>query len=131
MAWAPLDVLFAYFIIAILIAAGLVLASKENPESSAQLKTLTDESTSMYECGFEPFHEPQEVYFVPYFSVAVLFLLFDLELVYLFPWMLSPAFELGRNLAVVSSFILFIAVGLWLEWRAESFNLFKAQQLSI
>lgn len=131
MSWSPLDTLLSYFIVAVVVAGALLLVSKENPETSAHFKMLTNESTSMYECGFEPFHEPSELYFVPYFSVAVLFLLFDLELVYLLPLVLNSNVELGRSLCIVLSFVGFIAFGLWLEWRAESFNLFKAQQLAV
>lgn len=129
--WMPLEYIIYYFILALAVASLLIHISKESPESLAQLTILSDENTSTYECGFEPFAEPQEVFFVPFFSVAILFLIFDLELVYLYPWVLNSEFEDLRSFSVICTFIAFIAFGLFLEWRSGSLNFFKAQQVSL
>ena len=44
---------------------------------------------SVYECGFDPFHNPGEPFSIRFFLIAILFLVFDLEISYLFPWSLS------------------------------------------
>lgn len=129
LAWTPIDNVLLYFCATVAVAGLLIYVSKENPESSSQLGVLTDERTSMYECGFEPFQEPQELFFVPYFSTAVLFLIFDLELIYLFPWLLYSEFDVLRSAFIVSTFLVFIVFGLLLEWRAGSLNFSKPQQL--
>lgn len=77
--------ILTYSVVTFGVAVLLLYISKENPEALSNLGVLTDEGTSMYECGFEPFQEPQELFFVPYFSTAILFLVFDLELIYLIP----------------------------------------------
>ena len=44
------------------------------------------EKISSYECGFEPFEDARNRFDVRFYIVSILFLIFDLELVYLFPW---------------------------------------------
>ena len=48
-------------------------------------KELTFEKTSPYECGFEPFGDSHLVFNVQFFIVGILFMLFDLELAFIFP----------------------------------------------
>jgi NADH-quinone oxidoreductase subunit A len=48
-------------------------------------KDVTFEKTSPYECGFEPFGDGHLIFNVQFFIVGILFMLFDLELAYLFP----------------------------------------------
>lgn len=47
------------------------------------------EKASPYECGFEPFGLTQSVFNIQFFIVGILFMIFDLELAYLFPWVLN------------------------------------------
>ena len=44
------------------------------------------EKTSAYECGFEPFEDSRTRFDVKFYLVAILFIIFDLEIVFLFPW---------------------------------------------
>lgn len=46
------------------------------------------EKLTSYECGFEPFEDTRSPFDVQFYLVAVLFLLFDLEISFLFPWVL-------------------------------------------
>jgi NADH-quinone oxidoreductase subunit A len=48
-------------------------------------KEVTFEKTSSYECGFEPFGDAHSIFNIQFFVVGILFMLFDLELAYLFP----------------------------------------------
>lgn len=52
-------------------------------------KTNTYEKRSAYECGFEPFGNTKINFDVHFYVVAVLFLIFDLEISYLLPWVLN------------------------------------------
>lgn len=49
-------------------------------------KTPDKEKVSVYECGFDPFHSPGKPFSIRFFLIAILFLVFDLEISYLFPW---------------------------------------------
>ena len=54
--------------------------SVQNPDS---------EKMSAYECGFEPFEDARNKFDVRFYIVAILFIIFDIEVVYLFPWSVS------------------------------------------
>ncbi|MDH4316386.1 MAG: NADH-quinone oxidoreductase subunit A, partial [Gammaproteobacteria bacterium] len=47
------------------------------------------EKLSPYECGFEPFEDSRMKFDVRYYLVAILFIIFDLEIAFLFPWAVS------------------------------------------
>jgi len=48
-----------------------------------------NEKLSAYECGFNPFGDARAKFEVRYYLVAILFIIFDLELLFLFPWVIS------------------------------------------
>jgi NADH-quinone oxidoreductase subunit A len=91
----------------VMIGASVVLA-KQNPNS---------EKLSPYECGFEPFEDARMRFDVRYYLVAILFIIFDLEVAFLFPWAVSLG-DIG--LFGFWSMIVFLAVltvGFAYEWR--------------
>ena len=49
-------------------------------------KAISVEKTSAYECGFEPFDDARKSFDIQYYIVGVLFLIFDLEIAFFFPW---------------------------------------------
>jgi len=72
---------------------------------------------SPYECGFEPFEDTRMKFDVRYYLVAILFIVFDLEIAFLFPW----AVALGRiglaGLIAMGIFLAILVVGFIYEWR--------------
>lgn len=50
------------------------------------IQTPDPEKTSAYECGFEPFEDARNRFDIRFYIVAILFLIFDIEVAYLFPW---------------------------------------------
>jgi NADH-quinone oxidoreductase subunit A len=54
-------------------------------------KNTNAEKLSAYECGFEPFDEARKTFDVHFYIVAILFIIFDLEIIFLFPWVYSAA----------------------------------------
>jgi NADH-quinone oxidoreductase subunit A len=52
---------------------------------SLAIQTPDPEKTSAYECGFEPFEDARNRFDVRFYIVAILFLIFDIEVAYLFP----------------------------------------------
>jgi len=80
-------------------------------------KNPDPEKLSAYECGFEPFSDSRMEFDVRFYLVAILFVIFDLEIAFLFPWAIS----LG-NIGLVGfiSMMIFLAiltVGFIYEWR--------------
>ncbi len=75
------------------------------------------EKLSPYECGFEPFEDARGKFDVRFYLVAILFIIFDLEVAFLFPWAIS----LGRiGLLGFWSMVIFLGiltVGFVYEWK--------------
>ncbi len=92
---------------AVIVIASLVIA-RQRPDS---------EKLSPYECGFEPFADARSKFDVRFYLVSILFIIFDLEVAFLFPW----AVTLGRiGLFGFWSMIVFLAVltvGFIYEWK--------------
>jgi NADH-quinone oxidoreductase subunit A len=90
-----------------IVAASYVLA-RQRPDS---------EKVSAYECGFEAFDDARSQFDVRFYLVAILFIIFDLEVAFLFPW----AVALGDiGLLGFWSMIVFLAVltiGFVYEWK--------------
>ncbi len=75
------------------------------------------EKNSAYECGFEPFEDARAKFDVRFYLVAILFIIFDLEVAFLFPWAvaLKDIGLLGFWSMVV--FLGILTVGFIYEWR--------------
>ncbi len=75
------------------------------------------EKVSAYECGFEAFDDARQKFDVRFYLVAILFIIFDLEVAFLFPWAIS----LGQiGLFGFWSMMIFLAVltvGFLYEWK--------------
>ena len=91
----------------IMIALGFVLAP-HRPDS---------EKLSPYECGFEAFEDSRMKFDVRYYLVAILFILFDLEIAFLFPWavVLEKIGIFGFWAMVI--FLGILVVGFIYEWK--------------
>ena len=75
------------------------------------------EKLSPYECGFEAFEDARMKFDVRYYLVAILFILFDLEIAFLFPW--AVVFnEIGTfGFVAMVIFLAILVVGFIYEWR--------------
>jgi NADH-quinone oxidoreductase subunit A len=75
------------------------------------------EKTSAYECGFEPFEDAHMKFDVRYYLVAILFIIFDLEIAFLFPWAIVLD-EIGVfGLLSMFLFLAILVVGFVYEWK--------------
>ena len=101
-----------FLIIALVISLGFIVLnfafSPKNPDP---------EKLSAYECGFEPFNDSRMEFDIRFYLVAILFIIFDLEIAFLFPW----AITLGNiGLFGFSSMMLFLfilTIGFIYEWK--------------
>ena len=72
---------------------------------------------SPYECGFEAFEDARMKFDVRYYLIAILFILFDLEIAFLFPWaVVLPEIGLEGFVAMMV-FLLILVVGFAYEWK--------------
>lgn len=115
---APAEFLENYFpiIVFLAIAAGLsvamvlvsVLFSPSRPDS---------EKLSAYECGFEAFDDARHKFDVRFYLVAILFIIFDLEVAFLFPWAVSLGSIGMFGFWSMVVFFGVLTVGLVYEWK--------------
>jgi NADH-quinone oxidoreductase subunit A len=91
----------------VMIALGFILGTRR-PDS---------EKNSPYECGFEAFEDARMKFDVRYYLVAILFIIFDLEIAFLFPWavVLDKIGMVGLLAMVV--FLGILVVGFIYEWK--------------
>ena len=91
----------------IMLSVGSLLApNRPNPEK-----------LSPYECGFEAFEDARMKFDVRYYLVAILFILFDLEIAFLFPWAVVLQ-DIGfEGFVAMMIFLLILIVGFAYEWK--------------
>ncbi len=91
----------------ILLGLGLILGNgQKDPEK-----------LSPYECGFEPFEDSRLKFDVRYYLVAILFIIFDLEIAFLFPWAVSLDAVGVFGLVAMGIFLTVLVVGFIYEWK--------------
>jgi NADH-quinone oxidoreductase subunit A len=98
--------------IAIAMAGAMVVASyiiaRQRPNS---------EKASAYECGFEAFDDARSKFDVRFYLVSILFIIFDLEVAFLFPWAVSLG-EIGLfGFWSMVVFLAILTIGFIYEWR--------------
>lgn len=75
------------------------------------------EKISAYECGFSPFDETRSPFDIKFFLVSILFLIFDLEVLFLFPWCLTLG-QIGLfGFSTMMIFLIVLAIGFVYEWK--------------
>lgn len=94
------------------IGAGMLILGHLLPPRSP-----SPEKEQPYECGFEPFEDSRMKFDVRYYLVVILFVLFDLEVAFLFPWAVALEQVGAYGLIAMGVFLLILAIGFVYEWR--------------
>ncbi len=107
-----------YFPVLVFIVAGIVLGvapillgwliAPNRPDS---------QKLSPYECGFEAFEDARMQFDVRYYLVAILFIIFDLEIAFLFPWAVVFHALGWPAIAAMGLFLGLLTVGFIYEWK--------------
>jgi len=92
---------------AVLLVVGSILGPR-NPSA---------EKNSAYECGFEAFEDSRMQFDVRFYLVAILFIIFDLEIAFLFPWAVALDSIGMTGLAAMGVFLLILVIGFIYEWK--------------
>lgn len=75
------------------------------------------EKNSPYECGFEAFEDSRLKFDVRFYLVAILFIIFDLEIAFLFPWAVALG-DIGLfGLLAMALFLVILVIGFIYEWK--------------
>ena len=101
-----------FVFVALVLSIGFIvlnfLFSPKNPDP---------EKLSAYECGFEPFNDSRMEFDVRFYLVAILFIIFDLEIAFLFPWAISLG-KIGLlGFCSMMIFLFILTVGFIYEWK--------------
>ena len=75
------------------------------------------EKNSPYECGFEAFEDSRMKFDVRYYLVAILFIIFDLEIAFLFPWAVVLDQVGTFGLVAMAVFLAVLVIGFIYEWK--------------
>jgi NADH-quinone oxidoreductase subunit A len=76
------------------------------------------EKLSSYECGFDPYEDARNTFDVRFYLVAILFIIFDLEAVFFFPWAMSLSHLTSWGFWTMTDFIIELTLGFLYAWRA-------------
>ena len=99
--------LLALVIAIVLIGLGAIVAPS-SPNS---------EKNSQYECGFVPFEDARLKFDVRFYLVAILFIIFDLEVAFLFPWAVTLDSIGWLGFSAMGIFLLLLLIGFIYEWK--------------
>ena len=101
-----------FLTIAILLSLGFVVLnfalSPKNPDP---------EKLSAYECGFEPFNDSRMEFDIRFYLVAILFIIFDLEIAFLFPWAITLGSIGYFGFFSMMLFLFILTIGFIYEWK--------------
>ena len=103
-------------ILFLIIALGLSLAFVAINYIAAPSKP-DPEKLSAYECGFEPFNDSRMEFDVRFYLVAILFIIFDLEIAFLFPWAISLGSLGALGFWSMMVFLGILTIGFIYEWK--------------
>lgn len=104
-------ILFLYLIFVVLLALIIIFASyflaNQNPDS---------EKLSAYECGFEPYDDTRYSFNIKFCVIAILFIVFDIEIMFLIPWVVSVSKLNLLSYWSMMDFLLELLIGLYYIW---------------
>nr|QNN01423.1 NADH dehydrogenase subunit 3 [Holothuria leucospilota]ULR86817.1 NADH dehydrogenase subunit 3 [Holothuria leucospilota]UYX57834.1 NADH dehydrogenase subunit 3 [Holothuria leucospilota] len=103
--------LLIFTALAVILSLALLIVGHFLPSRALEL-----EKNTPYECGFDPINSARLPFSFRFFLIAILFLIFDLEIALLFPTIPSVNLSINSLILFSTAFILILAGGLAYEW---------------
>jgi len=104
--------IFAIILTIVVLGASFLLA-RQNPEA---------EKLSAYECGFEPYEDARHTFDIKFCVIAILFIIFDIEIMFLIPWCVSISkLELLGFWSMID-FLIELGIGFFYVWYVNALN---------
>lgn len=104
--------IFAIFLTVLIIGASFLLA-RQNPEA---------EKLSAYECGFEPYEDARHTFDVKFCVIAILFIIFDIEIMFLIPWCVSISKLDLLGFWSMIDFLIELGIGFFYVWYVKALD---------
>jgi NADH-quinone oxidoreductase subunit A len=95
-------------VLALLIFGASFFLSVQKPDT---------EKLSAYECGFDPYEDARNTFDIRFYIVAILFIVFDLEAMFFFPWVISISQLSSFSYWVMVDFIIELGIGYVYAWK--------------
>jgi NADH-quinone oxidoreductase subunit A len=95
-------------LLSVIILGASFLLAVQNPDT---------EKLSAYECGFDPYEDARHTFDVRFYLVAILFIIFDIEAMFLFPWAISLSHVTSLGFWSMLDFIVELGVGYIYAWK--------------
>ena len=109
--------IFILLVISVIIALFLTILSYflvfQKPDS---------EKLSVYECGYEPYDNTRHTFNIHFFLIAVFFMIFDIEILFIMPWSLCVAKSNLLSFWVIIDFIIELSLGFFYIWYNNCLN---------
>ena len=105
--------LFFSIILTVLIIGASYLLAKQNPET---------EKLSAYECGFEPYEDTRHTFDIRFCVIAILFIIFDIEIMFLIPWSVSISKLDLLGFWSMIDFLFELGVGFFYVWYVKALD---------
>ena len=80
------------------------------------------DKVSGYECGFDPFSDARDPFNIKFYLVSILFIIFDIEMIFFFPWVLCQQFILTKGFFSMYAFFLILIVGFFYEYKKKALD---------
>ena len=110
-------ILFIYFIIGTVLASVISIASY-----LLTIQSYDSEKLSAYECGFQPFEDTRNKFDIKFYLVSILFIIFDLEIAFLFPWATYLNYLSLEIFWLMFIFLVILTIGFTYEWIKGALN---------
>lgn len=107
--YSSILILFLFSVIlAVVILGASYIIGVQNPDP---------EKLSAYECGFDPYEDARNSFDVRFYLVSILFIIFDLEAMFFFPWSVSLSFVQSGGYWAMMDFLVELVIGFIYAWQ--------------
>ena len=85
-------------------------------------KSHINEKISAYECGFNPYEDARNQFNIHFYLIAILFIIFDIEVLFIFPWAISLKILTNVGFWIMIDFLIELIIGYIYIWKKGVFN---------
>ena len=107
--------IFIFFILSLFLSILIFSLSFVLIKQKDDLEKLT-----AYECGFNPYDDARKIFDVKFYLVAILFIIFDLEAVFVFPWVLTLSSNFSWGFWTMIEFLVELVIGFIYIWCSDA-----------
>ena len=107
--------IFIFLILSLFLSILIFILSFSLIKQKDDLEKLT-----AYECGFNPYDDARKIFDVQFYLIAILFIIFDLEAVFVFPWVLTLSSNFSWGFWTMIEFLVELVIGFVYIWYSDA-----------